>query len=493
MTSLAKSILFTTAVPLLLTGCATTDPKPAFDQLGSTVATRIGQRVQWLAQDGQIDEAQNTVRAALQTNLTPQSAAAIALLNNRGLQAEFEELGISQAELAQASRLRNPILTGFARFPTGGSGVANLEGELAQDLLDLLTLPVRKKVAAINLEATKLRIAHDILQIAAEAKNSFYTVQARQQLLKRLEAIVEVNEAGADLSTRQRKAGNISELELANQAASFQEAKLELGKTRAQMISDRERLNRSLGLWGANTSWTLADSLPPLPENEIRLDKLESLAVQQRLDLAAARAQLNALGATLRLRGNFRYLPAVSVGVNAERDTDRSWVVGPTLDLEVPLFDQGQAGLAKLAAQYRQAQWRAEALATDIRSQVRQARDGMVAARDLAEFYQKIYLPQRIRIVNETLLQYNAMQVGPLDLVIAKERELTAEREYTEAWRDYWIARTELEKAAGGKLPGDNTQIGVSGFSLSPRASPGERAGVRDVRSTTLSDHAQQH
>jgi len=76
----------------------------------------------------------------------------------------------------------------------------------------------------------------------------------------------------------------------------------------------------------------------------------------------------------------------------------------------------------------------------------------MLAARDLAEFYQKIYLPQRIRIVNETQLQYNAMFHGPFDLINAKERELTAEREYSEAWRDYWIARAELEKAIAGRL-----------------------------------------
>lgn len=146
-------------------------------------------------------------------------------------------------------------------------------------------------------------------------------------------------------------------------------------------------------------------------------------------------------------------LPAVSVGVDAERNLDHSWVVGPTLDLEVPLFDQGQPAVARLAAQYRQAQRRLEALATDIRSEVRQARDALIAARDLAEFYEKVYLPQRIRIVNETLLQYNAMQKGTFELIAAKEHELNAEREYAEAGRDYWIARAQLERALGGRLP----------------------------------------
>jgi len=155
--------------------------------------------------------------------------------------------------------------------------------------------------------------------------------------------------------------------------------------------------------------------------------------------LAAARQQADLALRAFNLRAHTKYLPAsINLGVDTERTPDRQRVTGPILDLELPIFDQGQAAIAKLAAEYRQAQWQLEALATDIRSEVRQARDTMIAARDLAEFYQKIYLPQRIRIVNETQLQYNAMFHGPFDLINAKERELTAEREYSEAWRDYW-------------------------------------------------------
>ena len=40
--------------------------------------------------------------------------------------------------------------------------------------------------------------------------------------------------------------------------------------------------------------------------------------------------------------------------MNAERDRDGSWVLGPTLDLELPVFDQGQPELARLSAHYRQ-------------------------------------------------------------------------------------------------------------------------------------------
>ena len=149
---------------------------------------------------------------------------------------------------------------------------------------------------------------------------------------------------------------------------------------------------------------------------------------------------------------NFRYLPGATIGVDAEHDLDHSWVVGPTLSGEVPLFVRGPGGVAKLAAEYRRTQRNFEALAVNIRSEVREARDALIAARDAAEYHAKVLLPQRQRILRETLLQYNAMQKSNLELLAAKEREQFGEREAIEALRDYWMARARLENAVGGSL-----------------------------------------
>ena len=448
------------ALPLVIAGCKT-NSQAGFDDVAKTVSNRTGQTVQLPRTTTESEKVDEAVAQVLQTNLTADTAVRIALLNNRSLRATLEEIGMARADLIQAGLLRNPQFFASFRFPNRPPSATDTEYSLTDDILDLLLLPLKKKVAALQFAQTKLRVSHETLQLAAEVKSAFYTVQARQQLLKRLQAIVEVNEGGVDLSMRQHEAGNITDLELANQQASFQQAKLEWGKTQAQLRVDRERLNRLLGLWGENTQWRVADELPPLPENEISFDNLESLAIKQRLDLGAAQHQVALIGRALSLRTNTRYLPAsINLGVDTEQTPDRQRVTGPTLDIELPIFDHGQAAIVGLQAQYRQAEWQVESLATDIRSEVRQARDTLIAARDLAEFYEKIYLPQRIRIVNETLLQYNAMQEGTFELITAKEHELNSEREYAEAWRDYWIARAELEKAVGGRLGNaqDNAQ-----------------------------------
>ena len=454
------NILTIFILPLIFSGCRT-NPTAGFTDVRKTVTNRTGKTIEWPRTAAENDKVEAAVALLLQENLSVDKAVQIALLNNRSLRALLEEIGISRAEVLQAGLLRNPEFSASVRFPDRPPSAANTEFSLVGDFLDLLLLPLRKQVAAAQFEQTKLRVSHEVLRLGAEVKAGFYTVQARQQLIKRLQAVTDVNEAAVDLSTRQHQAGNINDLELANQQASFQQAKLEWGKTQAQLRVDRERLNRLLGLWGANTQWKVGDELPAIPEKEIALEHLESLAVKQRLDLAAAQQQSALANRALSLRANTRYLPAaIKLGVDTERSPDRQRVTGPTLTLELPLFDQGQGAIARLQARYRQAQWQVEAIAIDIRSEVRQARDTLIAARDLSEFYAKIYLPQRIRIVNETLLQYNAMQKGTFELIAAKERELFAEREYTEAWRDYWTARAELERAVGGQLS-DAGEVGT--------------------------------
>jgi cobalt-zinc-cadmium efflux system outer membrane protein len=149
-----------------------------------------------------------------------------------------------------------------------------------------------------------------------------------------------------------------------------------------------------------------------------------------------------------------RFLPTgVNVGIDTEREWEGERVTGPTVELGLPVFDQGQAANAKLHAQLRQSERRVEALTADIRSNVREAHALMSSNHELARLYGDVLLPQRRRIVEVTLQHYNFMLKGTYDLLLAKCNELETESSYIEACRDYWIARAELERAIGGKLP----------------------------------------
>ncbi len=449
----------TTAMSLgaigILAGCAG-NPKSAFDGVQSTVSQASGKQVHWLRSGQEQADAERATHALLSRPLNADSAAQVALLNNRALQARFEQLGIGFADYVEASLPSNPSLAASWRFPSKPPSGTNIEYSIAQDLLSLLLLPIKRSIAARELEITRLQIAADVLGLVAETKTAFYMLQARQQLLGRLQLIVQTNEAGADLAKGQHDAGNITDLDLANQQALYSQSRVDVGQTQAQIRSDRERLNRLMGAWGAQTNWRVDGELPAIPSSEISLARLESKAIAQRVDIASMRQEVASLGLAMSLKQKTRFVPGgVNVGVSTERDPDRQRVTGPTLDLELPIFNFGQAALLRLRSQYAQAQRDLEAASVNARSEVREARDMIAANRELAAYHRKVLLPQRLLIVNQTQLQYNAMQLGPIDLLSAKERELNAERTYIEAWRDYWIARTELERALhGGTSPG---------------------------------------
>jgi len=155
---------------------------------------------------------------------------------------------------------------------------------------------------------------------------------------------------------------------------------------------------------GQQTVWQITPDFPELPPEDLTLDDVEAVAVTRRLDLAAARSELAAVAYALNLKRNTRYFPGVDLGVSSERDPDGAWVVGPSIALEIPLFDQGQPEIATLAARYRQVRRHFEALAVNIRSEVRESRDALIATREMAEYHERFLLPQYRQLLGETLL-----------------------------------------------------------------------------------------
>jgi cobalt-zinc-cadmium efflux system outer membrane protein len=443
-------VLGTTAI----SGCATVDPGAAFIDVSNMVRERSGQDARFMRSPTDAQETSGLVRELLKDELTADAAARVALVNNRELQATLQDLGVAQADLAQAGRISNPDFHGFLRFPDREPKGKNYEVSLFQDFLDILIRPLRKKFAAAQLEATKLIVGDALIRTMAEAKRAFFTLAAREQLATRLVLIVDIERTAAAFARRQSEAGNINNLQLLNHEASASEAEMALALTRIEARRDRERLNRLMGLWGPDLEWKMPSGLPRLPEQEISTKQLESFAISNRLDIESARWGVETVGRALALKQKTRYSPlGIEVGIQHEKDTDGQRVTGPSLSLQLPIFDTGKASIARLKAEYERAQRQLEGLAINTRSEVREARDAMLAAREVKERYETVLLPQRVRILEETTLHYNMMLKGVYDLLLAKQAEVLAERGYVDAWRDYWLARTELERALGGRLP----------------------------------------
>lgn len=437
---------------LLLASCGSSGRHSALDDIAPLVRDRTGAELKLPRTQLEQRDVDARVSTLLRQRLTAGQAVQIALLSNPRLRATLEELNLSQADLMEASQLRNPSLATSLRFPNSGGG-SNSEFGLSGDVLDWLLTPLKRRLALREYEAAKKRVSHEVLNLAADVKEAFYEVQARQQFLNKLATATEVSEVSSDIANRLHKAGNINALELLQEQTSTQQVALEQKRAQAELRTAREKVSRLLGLGSTDAArWIFVDALPAMPASDPSPGRVETLALEQRQDLAAQNEVIAAYEHALSLKRKTRVIPGLNLGVNTEREPDGAHLTGPTLDLELPVFNWGQAGLRRAEAELAQARATRDALQNEVLSDVRQAVNEVRSAREIYEHVAETLLPQRQKILAETLLHYNAMQVSNFVLLRAKEDVVKAEHDTIDALHAYWTARTELEKAAGGSL-----------------------------------------
>ncbi|MFN7022048.1 MAG: TolC family protein [Phycisphaerales bacterium] len=435
----------------LLAGCANMKPGMGFDDVQKTVADRTGARTHW--NNGSKDDAE--VRAAvasmLRNELTADEAVQISLLNNHELQAVYEELNLAQADLVQAGLLRNPVFSGEIRFATSGGGTGVVL-DVAQDFVSLLSMPLRKGRAEAAFEAAKVRVTAAVLDAGFDVRTAFYDYQAAEQAREMRATVLEATGASYELAKRLRAAGNFRELDVLNERTLYEQTKVDLAAAESRVVQAREHLNAMMGLWGPQTQWHAAARLPALPDEVIAAEGLEGKAITASLDLALLRREAEVAARSAGIAKPFAWLEGADVGVAAERETDGQWSVGPSLALPIPLFDQGQATIGAAEARYRQAAERTIARAIEIRSRVRAAHAGVVAAHARALYYEKVILPLHQRTIDETQLHYNAMQVSAFQLLDARRGQIEAGAEYVASIREYWHTRAALDQILAGRM-----------------------------------------
>jgi cobalt-zinc-cadmium efflux system outer membrane protein len=447
-----KSIGWLSLGFLFFSGCASMTLDAGFDDIKAIVEQRSASQISW-NNDTELDkEASEKLNSLLKRKLTADDAVQIALLNNRDLQAIYSDLGVAQADLVQAGLLGNPIFDAAVMFPVSGRGQPDLELGAAINFLNIFYIPLRKRVAAARFEEVKSRLAGSVLDFAGRVRTAFYTYQSDQQMLELRQTIVQALGASLEIARRLSDAGNITDLDFARERAQLETAKLALRSAEVARRQSREELNMVMGLWGEQIQWQSDGRLPDIPEQPVPMKDVERLALEQSLDLANVRQRIAATGEQLGLTRWTALLPELSAGPQAERN-DGEWEIGPRLDFVIPLFDQGQARVGRGVAELRRARQEYYGAAIRIRATARALRDRVDGARDRALYYRDILLPLRERIVNEAQLQYNAMQLGPFQLLRAREQQIQTAVAYIESLRDYWLARADVEQILNGRLP----------------------------------------
>ena len=437
--------IFLGAVAILLTSCVSVPRDAGTNDVQQAITQRGAPNVEWRTEPATGDH--ERVAAMLGDELTPDEAVAIAMLNNPRLQVTLAELGIARADLIQASTITNPVFEFEIRFP--GEPYRPYELRLAQSLIELIQLPRRRAIGRAAFDAAQMRVSSEVLRFANDVRGSYFELVAATQHVALSRATSESAQTAAEVALKQHAAENITDLDLENEQALYEQAKLDLARAEQRVLLAREALIRALGLRNSTAEWRLPATFPELPESELDQENLERLAAAQRLDLAIARRELEVAQRQVPL-ARLAMLEETILDVHYEREPGGEHTVGPGLELPIPIFNTGRAGRTRAEAQFLRARHTLSTLEAESSSRLRAARSTLAEARARVEYYRDVIVPRRTRIVELTKLEHNAMLAGIFQLLQAKQNEMQARRDFIEAQREYWSARTDLDRALQG-------------------------------------------
>ncbi len=364
---------FAVAAAALLAGCASFSPDGGMGDVAQAVGRETAKDVVKIRNAEDARRAREQVAALLAAPLSADAAVQVALLNNRDLQAAYNDLGISEADYVQQSLPKNPSLS---MMLYGGTGVTNFEFRLIESILDLLTLPARSKIAAEHFAHAKHVAISATLSLAADVRRAQIRTIAAEQQVRFLEQSRQTADASARLVASLGGAGGGDQLDQAEIAAFYAEISVRVGQARLTARRERETLTRLLGLWGSDVDYTLPDALPDLPAEPQVISNVEAEAIDRRVDLTVGRHDVAALARQLKLTEATRFVSMVQLSglVNNESAnplTNSNTAItraGGALDISIPIFDTGEARQRAARETYMRAVNKLAARAVNARS-----------------------------------------------------------------------------------------------------------------------------
>jgi outer membrane protein TolC len=435
-----------------LGGCATYSADGGFGEVDRLTQARIGRAAPALRTEADRTAARDLVAQRLREPLSADAAVEIALLNSPDLAARLAELGVAEADLVQAGRLRNPTFT-FSR--KASSEATTIDRAIIVNIAQMLVIPLALDIERRRFSQAQLTAATHVIATAAAARQAFYRAVAAQERVRYFEQVREAAAASAELARRMQQAGNFSALQRMREQAFSADAATGLARAQHAALIERESLIRVLGLWGQDITFVLPERLPDLPSAPAVAVDAERTAIERRLDVQVAAKNIASMEASLGIARATPFLSIIeSAGYINENKTGEPRESGYEIEVSLPVFDWGDARLARSEALYRQAVARATQIAVNARSEVRENYASYRTAYDIAKHYRDEIVPLRKRIAEENVLRYNGMLIGVFELLADAREQIASVATAIDALRDFWLADTALQLAATAASPG---------------------------------------
>lgn len=324
---------------------------------------------------------------SLADGLSEDEAVAIALWRNADLEVALAEMGIAKADLVEAGLIRNPVFS--ILFPLGPK---QLEFVLTWPIEALWQRPRRVAAAQLDVARTAERLVQGGLDLVRDVRLAYADALLEEERARLAAESRDVRAKIAAIADVQLRVGDTSPLEAATAQVEAARARNEAQRASRAAESSRDRLLTLLGLAGGTSSQELA--LAPAPPSRAEIPGLDTLlteAFAARPELRAVELAMEAAGGRAGIaRSEILTLSAI---LDANGSGKEGFEMGPGLALEVPLFGRNKGRLARAEAELEVEARRYVATRERIALEVRQARTGLVGARESLAIWDGSVLP----------------------------------------------------------------------------------------------------
>ena len=438
----SRTLIALISASFALGGCATFSKDGGFGAVQDTAKKYIKQEVVWSKTEGEKNNVTERVNELLSKRLNVEQAVQIALFNNKGLQADFYNLGISESDLVQAGRLPNPK---FSMLYTRNDGDYKIEQILTFNIFSLITMPKMQAIERQRFVQNQKKTAFEVIKIANHTRIAYFNAVAATEQVRYSEQVKESAEASAELARRMVKAGNFNKLQQAREQSFYADVALDYANATNKQVSAYEALSRLLGV--SVDQFNLEERLPDLPKSLTELQPFEKAAFEQRLDLQAMRLETDALAKQLGLTKTTRFINVLEIGPARVLEGRRGdpYKKGVELSFELPLFDWGTARVVRAESIYMQSVNRAAQVAINAQSEIREAYNTYRTNYDVTKHIRDEIVPLRKKILQENQLRYNGMLTSPFELFGDARAQVTSVKSYIESLREFWVADSTLQ------------------------------------------------
>ncbi|MDQ0135819.1 outer membrane protein TolC [Neorhizobium galegae] len=466
---IARHIKLVSAIvfPLAAAGCVATDyaaRDAGFMNASLKSSEATGKQTVWVQDRQQAQAVRDRVKTLMaRKTIDVETAVQVALLNNKGLQASYADLGDRAADAWQTQ------LSVLPRFSVGLTGIATpgleayrvLEGAIAANILALATYDKNIKLADTRLRQAQLDAAIATVSLAAETRRAWINAVAAWENVAYLNQAKVAADAASELAKKIGEAGSMAKGDQAREHVFYAELTGETAKARLAAKLAKEELIRLMGLSGSEVEFQIPNRLPPLPKALIGRNDIEAESIHKRMDLQVARLELQATAQSYKLEDVTRIVTDIELVGTYEKEREREdgkilSDVSKTASLEftIPIFDSGQARLRKGELAYMRAANQLAELAVNVRSQARSAYLAYKSNYDIARHYRNNVLPLRNAIEEQSLLTYNGMITSTFELIADAREKIDSIILAVNAKRDFWLAEANLAPVIYGGSTG---------------------------------------